>query len=181
LRLLVTHPSEWRGCIEDRKRTRPLVRGKPEKAEPLLRRQLDFLRGQAGAGSPVTAGAMAELGFNLLVQMKNADAEKLLRDCLNIREKNQPDEWTTFNTRSLLGEALLGQKKYAEAEPPLLEGYEGIKQREAKIPPQFRAVRLKGALERLVRLCEATGRKDEAAKWQKKLDEAKRPAAKEAP
>jgi hypothetical protein len=39
------------------------------------------------------------------------DAEPLLRKCLAIREKTQPDLWTTFNTQSLLGGALLGQKK----------------------------------------------------------------------
>ena len=33
-----------------------------------------------------------------------------------------------------MGATLLGQKKYAEAEPLLLAGYEGMKQREAKIP-----------------------------------------------
>ena len=31
----------------------------------------------------------------------------------------------------MLGEALLEQKKYPEAEPLLLSGYEGMKQREA--------------------------------------------------
>ena len=45
-----------------------------------------------------------------------------------------PDDWLTFNARSLLGGSLLGQKKYAEAEPLLLSGYEGMKQREDKIP-----------------------------------------------
>ena len=44
--------------------------------------------------------------------------------------------WTTFNTKSLLGASLLGQKKYAEAEPLLVAGYSGLKQREAKIPEQ---------------------------------------------
>jgi hypothetical protein len=65
----------------------------------------------------------------------------------------------------MLGEALAGQKKYAEAEPLLLAGYKGMKEREATIPEPFRKVRLTEALERLVRLYEATGRKDEAAKW----------------
>ena len=45
-----------------------------------------------------------------------------MRDCLRIRAKNQPDEWTTFDTRAALGEALLRQEKYAEAETVLREG-----------------------------------------------------------
>ena len=76
--------------------------------------------------------------YNLAVFLKSqnqlAEAEPLIREALTIREKTQPDAWTTFNTQSLLGGALLGQKKYAEAEPLLLKGYEGLKQRETTIP-----------------------------------------------
>jgi hypothetical protein len=71
----------------------------------------------------------------------------------------------------LLGEALLEQKKYAEAEPLLLEGYEGMKTREAQIPPESRSRRTR-ALERLVRLYEAWGKKDKEARWQKALEAA---------
>jgi hypothetical protein len=46
-------------------------------------------------------------------------------DCLIIREKKQPDDWTTFTTKSMLGEALNGQKKRAEAEPLLVQGLRG--------------------------------------------------------
>jgi hypothetical protein len=111
----------------------------------------------------------------LLSQKKHADAEKLLRDCLAIREKGQPEVWTTFNTKSLLGEALLSQKKLAEAEPLLVQGYEGMEKRATTIPPQVK-VRLKEALNRLVRLYEATGDKDQAAKWRAKLQEAEEAA-----
>jgi eukaryotic-like serine/threonine-protein kinase len=155
--------------------------GKPEKAQPLLEQRLDFLRGSSGADSPATAGALAELGSNLLAQKKQAQAERALRDCLRAREKTQPDEWTTFNTRSMLGEVLVGQKKYAEAGPLLLDGYQGLRKRQDKIPPPVRAARLKEALQRLVRLCEATSNKDGAAKWQKKLDEVMKAATLQAP
>ena len=37
---------------------------------------------------------------------------------------------------ALLGGSLLGQKKYADAEPLLREGYDGMKAREKTIPPQ---------------------------------------------
>ena len=56
----------------------------------------------------------------------------------------------------MLGAALLGQKKYSEAEPLLLAGYQGMKEREAKIPAPYK-IRLVEALERLVQLYEATG------------------------
>ena len=72
----------------------------------------------------------------LLLQKKPAEAELKLRECLTIRQKIQPDDWTTFDTKSMLGEALLDQKKFADAEPLLLAGYEGMKQREDTIPPR---------------------------------------------
>jgi hypothetical protein len=57
----------------------------------------------------------------------------------------------------MLCEALLGQKKYDEAEPLLImDGYEGIKKRQEKIPEPLRKVRLTEALERLVHLYEVT-------------------------
>ena len=96
----------------------------------------------------------------------------MLREGLAIREKLQPDAWTTFNTQSLLGGALLGRKQYAEAGPLLLDGYRGMKERAASIPPQG-AFRISGALERLVNLYEARGDASEAAAWRSKLEAAR--------
>ena len=59
---------------------------------------------------------------------------RLLRESLAIWDARRPDDWNRFNTQSLLGESLLGQKKYAEAEPLLLSGYEGMRAREARLP-----------------------------------------------
>jgi hypothetical protein len=69
---------------------------------------------------------------------------------------------------SMLGAALAGQKKYAEAEPFLVQGYEGMKQREGKIPPPLKH-RLTEAIERLVQLYDEWGRKDTADEWRRKL------------
>ena len=104
------------------------------------------------------------MSFDLLSCGQQAAAEPLLRECLAIREKAQPDDWTTFNTRSMLGSALCGQKKYAEAEPLLFKGYEGMKQREEKIPKEAK-VRLVETVDRLIELYAATNKPDEAAKW----------------
>jgi hypothetical protein len=63
-----------------------------------------------------------------------AQAARILRACLNLRQQKQPDDWTTFHTQSQLGSSLLGPKHYTEAEPLLLAGYEGMKQRQATVP-----------------------------------------------
>lgn len=117
------------------------------------------------------ASALAIRGSILLAKKKHVEAEQKLRECLAIRQKLKPDDWSTCDAKSLLGEALLEQKKYAEAEPLLLSGYEGMKKREAKIPAEER-FRLTKQLERLVRLYEAWGKEDEANKWSKELAQA---------
>src|SRR5205814_2615722 len=98
------------------------------------------------------SAALAALGQNLLKQEKWIDAEPHLRACVALREKSQPDDWRTFNAKSMLGEALVGQKRYADAKPLLVNGYAGMKEREGKIVPQFKQARLSEALERLIRL-----------------------------
>jgi serine/threonine protein kinase/tetratricopeptide (TPR) repeat protein len=145
------------------------------KSELLHRDVLGQARQQFGPNDPRTLEALARLGWNLLHQKKFMEAEPLLRECLALREKKQPEEWSTFDTKSMLGGALLGQQKYAGAEPLLLQGYEGMKQREAKIPADGRGG-LSEALERLVQLYEAWGKKDEAAKWRKELEAMKVPS-----
>jgi Sec-independent protein translocase protein TatA len=122
--------------------------------------------------SSFRASALAVRGSRLLSQKKPLEAEPKLRECLDIRQRIQPDDWTTFDAKSMLGEALLDQKKYADAEPLLLSGYEGLKQHEAKIPSQEKIHRTK-ALERLVQLYEAWGKNDKAAKWRKEPQAAK--------
>jgi hypothetical protein len=118
---------------------------------------------------------LAAGGKALLDVKAYADAEPLLRECLALREKLAPDAWTTFNARSMLGGALLGQQKYADAEPLLRAGYEGLKKTEPTIPPQGKNS-LPDAVQRLVDLYDATGKKDEAEKWRKQLDEVKKAA-----
>ncbi len=115
-------------------------------------------------------GSMAGLTRDRLVEGKFAEAEGLARECVALREREIPDDWRTFNARSMLGGALLGQKNYAEAEPLLRSGYKGMKQREGQIPPIGKP-RLKEVLQRLVQLYEETGRLDQAAEWRRKLAE----------
>jgi len=115
--------------------------------------------------------------MNLLEMKGFAEADALFRESLAIREKSQPDDWTTFNTKSMLGGALLGQKKYAEAEPRMVKGYEGMKAREKMIPPPA-ATRLPEAINRLIDLYTATNNPDEVKKWRAERGEFPSAAAK---
>ncbi len=146
--------------------------GRTAEAAQLVQKQLTEARQVLPRTSPQLASALAQCSLALLQLEVYADAEPLLRESLAIRAKTEPDNWTTFNTQSMLGGALLGQQKYAGAEPLLLAGYEGMKQRQVKMPPESKE-RLTEAVERLVQLYEATDKQDEAAKWRKIQEEAK--------
>ena len=89
---------------------------------------------------------------------------------LTIWEKKMLGDWRTSNTRAKLGASLLGQKKYAAAEPFLLSGFEGMKQRQDKISASEKQL-LKESLQRVVQLYEATGDADQTAGWKLKLAE----------
>ncbi len=129
-------------------------------------------RNRLGANSTRFAGALDYVAREFLKAGQFVDPEPLLRECLAIREKAEPDAWTTFNTKSMLGGSLLGQMKYEEAASLLLAGYEGMKNREKTIPPDGEES-LTEALERLVQLLEATNKPDDAAKWRKELEDRK--------
>jgi serine/threonine protein kinase/lipopolysaccharide biosynthesis regulator YciM len=170
-KLGIAHPHTQlyvRGLVECYERM-----GQPARGEPLLRELADFWKQKAGDDAPQYAEQLESLGENLLLQKKGAEAEAALRPALAIRQPKEADAWTTFDTQSLLGGALLLQQKHADAEPLLRQGYEGMRQREAKIPPPSKA-RLSEALERLVQLYDAWGKKDQADAWRKQL-EAMRP------
>ncbi len=143
--------------------------GDSAKAETLYLETLAQQRKRLGADHAEIAGVLAPLGLIYLQQKKYVQAESLLRECLQIRQKKLPDDWSTFHAQAMLGGSLLGQQKYAAAEPLLVQGYEGMKQREAQIPATGK-IRLTEALERVVQFYEATGKPDEAATWRKKLD-----------
>jgi hypothetical protein len=93
----------------------------------------------------------------------------LLRECLTIREKATPDDWSRFHAMSLLGGALLGQGQYAAAEPLLVQGHQEMMVRRARIPA-FSKPRLPEAAEGIVRLYQAWGKPDKAAEWKSQLE-----------
>jgi eukaryotic-like serine/threonine-protein kinase len=122
---------------------------------------------QFGAEHPDTLQTMNNLARAYLA-IQPAEAERPLRQALAIREKKQMDDWPCFENRSLLGTSLLAQKKYADAEPLLLAGYEGLKAREARIPPPAEK-RIGEAGSRIIALYDAWGKKDKADEWRVKL------------
>jgi serine/threonine protein kinase/Tfp pilus assembly protein PilF len=147
-----------------------LQQGKTGETELLFREALRRTRDTLPAGSPALASLIAQLAGVLLMEEKFEEAEPLIRECLAIREEKSPDDWLTFSAQRMLGSSLLGQRRYAEAEPLLLCGYEGMEQREANIPGGARG-RLREALQALAELYEVQGHVALAAEWKKKLED----------
>jgi eukaryotic-like serine/threonine-protein kinase len=79
-----------------------------------------------GSEHPETMEAAADLALAYLSQGKFTGSEPLARETLRLYRTENPDDWRRFRAESLLGASLAGQKKYAEAEPLLLQGYRGM-------------------------------------------------------
>ena len=138
--------------------------GKLDRALPILVEAASLWKQKAGTNLPRYAIALGQLGLVQLESRMWAQAESNLRECLAIQQLPQPNNWSTFNTRSVLGGALLGQKRYDAAEPLLRAGYEGMTWRIEKIPLRDK-VRVSEALDRLIAFAEATNKADDVKAW----------------
>ncbi|MBX9580616.1 MAG: serine/threonine-protein kinase [Gemmataceae bacterium] len=139
--------------------------GQPAKAEPLLADAVRAARRQHGDQSLELSHPLAWLGRYYLLQNRYASAEPVLRECLAVREVKLPASWVTFVAKAMLGGAVLGQKRFADAEPLILAGYLGMKAREELMQPQWRRELSPQAAGWLVEVYTALGKPDEAGKW----------------
>ncbi|HVJ81203.1 MAG TPA: serine/threonine-protein kinase [Planctomycetia bacterium] len=114
------------------------------------------------------AMALNLLGVRLLEVQAGAEAEKLLRESLALREKAMTDDWLVGYAKGQVGTALLAQRRLAEAEPLLSAGCEMMLARRKSMPPQGPSA-LVDAMRRLVRLYEESGDKTKATKWRAEL------------
>jgi eukaryotic-like serine/threonine-protein kinase len=141
--------------------------GKYDLAGKYAAQALAGLQHDLGAQHPGTMISEAALALAYVSQGKFAEAEPVAREALETEKKVQPDDWQRYRAASLLGASLAGEKKYAEAETLLLEGYQGMLARKDRIdvPSQYH---LHLANKWLVQLYLAWGKPDKAAEWKNK-------------
>jgi serine/threonine protein kinase/lipopolysaccharide biosynthesis regulator YciM len=139
------------------------ARGDHDSAATLLRAALESAR-KNPTDRDTLATALAESGRSRFAAGDWGTAEAQIREALTILEVEKPQHWQTAEVRSLLGGALMGQRKAAEAAPLLRAGYEGMARSAAAIPRVDRP-RLAEALDRLIAAGEAAGTKAELAAW----------------
>jgi eukaryotic-like serine/threonine-protein kinase len=88
---------------------------------------------QLGTDHPDTLQSMMHLYDIYSKCDRFADADEILRKCLEIRDRKEPDLWSTFNTMSLLSGAWLVQKQYAESETLRLRGAETARNNDSAV------------------------------------------------
>jgi serine/threonine protein kinase/Tfp pilus assembly protein PilF len=141
--------------------------GKYDLAERYAAEALEGRRHALGPEHPDTMDAQADLVLAYVSERKFVESEPLAKGIVEFGRKNMPDEWQRFRAESMLGDSLAGQKKYTEAEPLLMEGYQGLMERKGRmdVPDWYYVDR---AHEWLVQLYQAWGKPEKAAEWKKK-------------
>ena len=116
------------------------------------------------------AHALTILGTVQIRLRKYSDAERTLREALAIRQRIAPESWRTSETKSLLGEAIASDGRFAEAEPLLLESYDGISGRTLVTYAEREALlRITTAYEKQHTAEPSKGYDAKAAQWRAKL------------
>ena len=142
--------------------------GRLPEAETMLRDALAGLRESNGPRHPVTLNAIESLGFVMLRERKYREAEPVLRELVAARGENSPQPWRRGYAQSLLGASLSGQRRFAEAEPLVVGGYEGMTAHRAAIPAFFNGFIVRAG-RHVVDLYTAWGKPSQADEWRKKL------------
>ena len=130
-------------------------------AEPLFRESRALVERFQGTDGIAMANADIDLGFTLAMLGKYQEAESYDREAIRIYRSMFDDKNAmVVMARDHLGDALRGEGRFAEAETLLLAGYERF-----KVPNSVTRIWRGHVLLALVRLYEAEGRADEAAKY----------------
>jgi serine/threonine-protein kinase len=101
--------------------------GRRDEARAMFEECLRIARPQLGDAHPRVQGYIVNLARVQIAQGRGAATESSLRDVLTAREKLYPaGDWRIAQAQSLLGGALLAQKRYAEAEPLMVAADRGL-------------------------------------------------------
>jgi serine/threonine protein kinase/tetratricopeptide (TPR) repeat protein len=146
-----------------------LAAGHPGEAISVLQDLVALGTAGPGPEDPRTLANINNLIRAYLDARRWADAETMARECLEVRTRKQPDDPLRFHTMGQLGAALAGQGRQVEAEPLLLDGYEGLMVRAGRAPAS-KPRELRKAAARIADFYEAWGQPAKAAEWRKRQE-----------
>jgi len=141
---------------------------KDEQAEQLYVQVLELQRRVLAREHPRRLATMNDLAALYIRTHKYVVAEALLRDALTSLSESSAGSWVRYNCESLLGASLAGQRKFAEAEPLLLSGYQGMLGRKSTMPWERRFALNDGAAW-ILELYESWRKPEKAEEWRQNL------------
>ncbi len=187
-----SHTNKHPSLLSIRKELRDayVIHGDTAKAKSLIDAELTEIRSQQNQSAMELATELTRLSSELLELKLFGECEVLLRESWNIRHIEIPNDWRTFNTQSMLGQALLEQVIRNEdpnrsgpihlspeqqvvlvsAGEMLLAGYEGLRSQRESIPAHARMERMTQAVTRLIDWANATRNQEALHRWQRELE-----------
>jgi non-specific serine/threonine protein kinase/serine/threonine-protein kinase len=90
-------------------------------------------RSSSGPVDGDTMDSATDLALAAYSQGKYSKSLALAGEALDFDRNKRADDWQRFRAESIAGASLAGLKKFAEAEPLLLEGYRGMLERKDRI------------------------------------------------
>jgi hypothetical protein len=136
-------------------------------AEPYAVELLAGRRHTLGQNNSSTMDAAADLAEIYVEERKFSAAEPLAREASEWDNKNRTDVWRNYRSKTLLGASLAGQRKFADAEPLLLEGYEGMTARKQKMESD-ELQEIDRAARWIAGMYDTWGKPDQASKWRQR-------------
>ena len=141
-----------------------------------IENQMIEMRRRTAPSSLQLAMDMHLNGSTLLKLNRNAEAFKVLRECLEIREMRMPDSQITAHAKFLLGRAVAGMEKYETAESYLLDGFQEYHASNREIDRHDRRrlfptgdETVEDHIREIVSFYKAAGDANGLVKWQEKL------------
>jgi eukaryotic-like serine/threonine-protein kinase len=108
--------------------------GRREEVIAAAKARVEAIRRRHPPSSPPLAAELNGVALTLLEAGAFADAEPILREVIAVRSQQLAGTWQESNSRALLGEVLAGLGRFAEAEPLVTGGGEGVLAHGAKVP-----------------------------------------------
>jgi tetratricopeptide (TPR) repeat protein len=140
-----------------------------QESETLYREAWNIEQHRHGESSEQAAIASLDLIQVLLQERKYKEAEPIALAASETLKKAIPQSWQYFDACSLQGGCFLGEGRFAEAEPLLLSGVTGLRERFSFVSStQFRE--LEDGIWRMQNYFEAIGSTDEAVRWKGELE-----------
>jgi tetratricopeptide (TPR) repeat protein len=145
--------------------------GFPDKFQPIADKDLGDYRENLEPSSAKLRGRLCNLGLDCLFARNYEMAKDVLTEALEILEEEKRGDFRLPNTRTMLGEALMGLGDLDTARPLLESSYDKLKEHQDSMHPLVRGYNMIEAAERLLRFYEKVDEQDGVERMELELQE----------